>query len=102
MTRASGRSAIHPCSRGRWTPGSISAGNSDERREMYFALLESDERARGRIRQRLLDEVLDRLRSQPCGLDPVERRRIASLLHVAEDGLAHIEVVADLRVRRAP
>ena len=54
-------------------------------------MLQTDHCIRRVIDNCLLDEMLDTLPCQPRSLDPIERRRIAALLDVAEDCLAGIE-----------
>ena len=69
----------------------------DERRELCqrcetdLAVLQPDHRIRRDVGDRLLDEMLDALPSQPRGLDAIERRRVAALLDVTEDRPANVE-----------
>ena len=64
--------------------------------ELQPAGLESDHRAGPGAGFELLGEELDAAGGQPGRLDPVERRRVAALLDVAEDRLPGVEQIAAL------
>ena len=67
-----------------------------ERREVHLAVTQAGHEGRRLGAVRHVDELSDRDRRQPCRLDAIERRRVATLLDVTEDRLAHVEEVAAL------